>query len=45
MQRKHYNIISVLKHFKRINYKITKILHSKLNFYKNTSRFTQKYTT
>ena len=37
-------MLSVLKHFKRVNYKITKILHVKLNFYKSTSRFTQKYT-
>ena len=40
MQRKHYNIISVLKHFKMVNYKITKVLHAKLNFYKYIKVYT-----
>jgi hypothetical protein len=43
MERKHYNIISVLKHFKRVNYKITKVLHAKLNFYKYIKVYTKAY--
>jgi hypothetical protein len=43
MQRKHYNIISVLNHIKRVNYKITKILHAKLNFYKYIKVYTKVY--
>jgi len=43
MQRKYYNIINVLKHFKRANYKISKVLHAKLNFYKYIKVYTKAY--
>jgi hypothetical protein len=43
MQRKHYNIISVLKYFKKVNYKITKVPHVKLNFYKYIKIYTKAY--
>jgi hypothetical protein len=38
-----YNIITVLKYFKRVNYKITKILNAKLNFYKYIKVYTKVY--
>jgi hypothetical protein len=38
-----YNIRSVLRYFKRVNYKITKILHVKLNLYKYIKACTKVY--
>jgi hypothetical protein len=43
MQGKHYNIINVFKHFKRVNYKITKVLHGKLNFYNYIKVYKKAY--
>jgi hypothetical protein len=42
MQR-NYKIRSVLKYFKRVDYKITKILHAKLNLYKYIKVCTKVY--